>query len=337
MPIVNHAAGLVPSLTACLTLSLAGVASAESAITSWGLVDGEALAILRHADAPMFSVETVELHTDSAGGHLRYRLSPRANPGCVQDFAIQWTFRDAMSVIHEGQRYPMTACVGVGVCGAGPESLNRCFADALRGFTIALDNTVNFRVLGANSIAGAYHTGDGQYLIAVEGAGSVYAGQASAWTLRVDDSPYHTQVGYIDSRYGNFVFEVAMGHVFSDHYVYRYDAGLRPTPPAPPSTSGEPGFIWFVQESGWDGTWTRRGASNVFDAIWTSGGATVTAVMTVVRQGNNVTITRTNSSDGNDCTYSGTIGADGHSVSGTYTCTRYPGPFPWHGIIDPVD
>ncbi|XID92300.1 hypothetical protein ACF3MZ_28170 [Paenibacillaceae bacterium WGS1546] len=92
------------------------------------------------------------------------------------------------------------------------------------------------------------------------------------------------------------------------------------------------GRVWYEQEGGWTGVWTRRGNSNIFDARWTMPGATpITAVLTINILGNNVQVLRRNSSDGNDCNYTGTIAGDGRTVTGTYTCIRGGGS--WRATI----
>jgi len=93
--------------------------------------------------------------------------------------------------------------------------------------------------------------------------------------------------------------------------------------------------VWYESESGWSGVWTRRGTSNTFDAVWTHGASRVTAVLTIQVQGDSVNISRRQSSDGNDCNYSGRLAADRRSVSGTYTCNRFPGPYAWNATIQP--
>ncbi len=78
----------------------------------------------------------------------------------------------------------------------------------------------------------------------------------------------------------------------------------------------ELGKIWRVKDEGWEGVWTRRGSSNVFDGVWTKGSQKLTAVLTITITGEVVTVDRTQSSNGDVCTYSGTIAADGRSVAG---------------------
>ncbi|MBI1745106.1 MAG: hypothetical protein HYR55_00780 [Acidobacteria bacterium] len=87
------------------------------------------------------------------------------------------------------------------------------------------------------------------------------------------------------------------------------------------------GTVWDEEESGFHGVWRRRANSNTFDARW--GG--ITAVLEITFQGNRVSIKRRQSSDGNDCDYDGTL--SGRTVSGTYHCTKYPGPWKWKATI----
>lgn len=100
--------------------------------------------------------------------------------------------------------------------------------------------------------------------------------------------------------------------------------------PAPSAAPADRlGRQWRETESGWQGVWTRRGNSSVFEARWGSGPGAVAAVLTISLAGNRVTIQRRSSTDGNDCDYTGTIAVDGVTVQGTYTCTRQERSFPW--------
>jgi hypothetical protein len=96
------------------------------------------------------------------------------------------------------------------------------------------------------------------------------------------------------------------------------------------------GSKWTITEGGyadWNGTWQRRGDSNIFDVTETNKGAslTVTFTGTVTDQNDShVTISRTNSSDGNNCTYTGDI--NGNSIKGQYRCDN-GGPYNWSGVI----
>ncbi|MEA2765151.1 MAG: hypothetical protein QOK07_1555 [Gemmatimonadaceae bacterium] len=87
------------------------------------------------------------------------------------------------------------------------------------------------------------------------------------------------------------------------------------------------GEVWRVLEDGnWNGTWARRGASDVFDAIWTGPPqSTVTGVMTYTRNGDQVEFQRTESSNGDLCHYVGTLFEGGTRARGTETCPNEPG------------
>jgi hypothetical protein len=76
------------------------------------------------------------------------------------------------------------------------------------------------------------------------------------------------------------------------------------------------GIRWNEVESGIQGTWIRRGTSNVFDATYSIVG--VTAVNAVYVSGGKVHVERTSSSDGNRVVYDGTFGADGKTITGKY-------------------
>ncbi|MGF9859860.1 hypothetical protein ABEX55_22880 [Priestia endophytica] len=88
------------------------------------------------------------------------------------------------------------------------------------------------------------------------------------------------------------------------------------------------GKRWIEREGFFDGVWTRRGDSNIFDATWKYyrvGGPqlpiTITAVLTIHMVDRNVTIERRNSSDGVNCNYTGIVEEDGMTVRGNYSCT----------------
>jgi hypothetical protein len=96
------------------------------------------------------------------------------------------------------------------------------------------------------------------------------------------------------------------------------------------------GTQWVVNDSGWSGTWTRRGTSNLFDAVWTLGNDRVEAELAVTLQGNHVEIRRTDtkSNDLGTGIYSGDW--NGTHWSGTQVWTskqgRQFGPFAWSAI-----
>ncbi len=120
------------------------------------------------------------------------------------------------------------------------------------------------------------------------------------------------------------------------------DAPARPAAPAPasPPTAATPaltaslGRVWQEHENGWDGVWTRRGNSNVFDAVWTRGAGRVQAVLTMtLSSGNQVVIHRRDSNDGVQVDYVGTIDRQGR-VTGTGRIVGSASTFPWHATID---
>jgi len=92
------------------------------------------------------------------------------------------------------------------------------------------------------------------------------------------------------------------------------------------------GVRWDETESGWTGTWTRRGESDTFDAHWTHPGAQpTTALLRVGIAGSTVNVERTQA--GGTCTYGGTLGGDGVTVTGTYTCSWAPGRYDFRAAI----
>jgi len=106
------------------------------------------------------------------------------------------------------------------------------------------------------------------------------------------------------------------------------------------------GKYWNEEEAGWQGKWTRRGVSNVFDAEWIKEGepTIARAVLTITRVGNTDNLAgssfhierRENDTDPTiECTYTGTISEDGKTIDGNYTCHWSNGPVtnPWRATI----
>ncbi len=98
------------------------------------------------------------------------------------------------------------------------------------------------------------------------------------------------------------------------------------------------GRIWYEEEVvGWQGVWTRRGTSNVFDGVWTHPNEPrIRGVLTVTVQGNEVYIRRELDPPNLSfwCNYKGTIGPDRVTVTGTYGCNPpYSGPYNWKAKI----
>ncbi len=318
--------------TAAVSLGTPAIAAPGDNITTWDLVGGKPVP-LWHKGSRYFDVTVIKQQLDSRSARLEYKVVPQYNPSCSQKFAVEWQFRDDIATVHEGDTLPLNACIGAGACGQGPDAFRQCFKDALWHYGgINVENTLNLNVVGSGAVAKQidpkYHEGYAASLInPTKGGLFGKVGSGRAFELRVWDTNNPENIGYFDAHYGNFVFRVAMGGVFTDSIVYLYEGRLPPRP-------GDPlGRIWHVSESGWAGTWTRRDATNVFDAVWTDRGGRITAVLTIVRSGDHVRIERTNSSDGNNCTYEGTVGPDGRTVEGQYGCTKHPGPFPWTGTI----
>jgi len=319
--------------TATASLGIPAMAAPGDNITTWDLVGGKPIPLLQKGNKD-WDVAVAIRRLDSRSARLEYSVVPQYNPGCSQKFVVEWQFVNDIATVHEGDTLPLNACVGAGSsCGGGPEVFAQCFNDALWHYGGRnRDNTLNFAVHGANGIVNRldpkYHEGYAQYLINPTNGGSIlHVGTARDFELRVWDTNDPKNIGAFDSRYGNFVFQAGMDGVFVDSFAFLYEGRV------PPKSGDLLGRVWHVSESGWAGTWTRRDATNVFDAVWTDRGGRITAVLTISRSGNQVRIERTNSSDGNNCTYEGTVGPDGQTVQGQYGCTKHPGPFPWTGTI----
>src|SRR5262249_17921595 len=74
------------------------------------------------------------------------------------------------------------------------------------------------------------------------------------------------------------------------------------------------GKVWTVTENGWQGTWTRRGQSMIFDAVWKSDSGVIQDVLQVQSvRGFQVILRRR----GNGGTYTGTVSPDSKTVQGT--------------------
>lgn len=106
--------------------------------------------------------------------------------------------------------------------------------------------------------------------------------------------------------------------------------------PSPIQGAGILGRVWQESEAGWQGTWTRLGNSNQFNAIWTHpSGGVVRAFLTMTIVGNNVAVIRRDtfgSRVGKGCRYSGKI--RGNQVDGVYNCDWSRGNHPWSALIN---
>ena len=95
-----------------------------------------------------------------------------------------------------------------------------------------------------------------------------------------------------------------------------------------------PGTVWQETESGWSGTWVRRGQSNVFDATWTLGAQRVEAVLTIFRTGpDTIRIHRRDRTSASEFEYTGTFGPGG-SVAGSYGMVGNPPTATWSARIE---
>ena len=109
-------------------------------------------------------------------------------------------------------------------------------------------------------------------------------------------------------------------------------ASARPVTPQ----SGKPslGTVWDEMENGWTGVWTRRGASDAFDAVWTKQGeGKVSCVLAVAVTGPKVTVQRRNCNIAADADYEGTLETDGKTITGTGKLLRGGAAFHWLATI----
>jgi len=102
----------------------------------------------------------------------------------------------------------------------------------------------------------------------------------------------------------------------------RHDSDPKPSPIEIKSLRKDMlGKVWTQTQSGFSGTWVRKGASNEFYAVWELGSHRVEAALQVETHGErNITVFKKHGTDGVDCIYKGTFSEDGRAVSGTYTC-----------------
>lgn len=92
------------------------------------------------------------------------------------------------------------------------------------------------------------------------------------------------------------------------------------------------GRVWYEHESGWNGVWTRRGYSDVFDAVWEKGDVSHTAVLTIEIRGDSVRIVR-RENDGSVIHYSGTLSPDRTRAYGAYGTAHLSGGVTWDATI----
>jgi hypothetical protein len=92
------------------------------------------------------------------------------------------------------------------------------------------------------------------------------------------------------------------------------------------------GSVWNETELGWQGTWTRRPGTNIFDAQWVrSGGGREAATLSISVDGKSVKIQRKQPKG--SCWYTGILSQDGRTAEGTYGCDWAHGPFNWRATI----
>ncbi len=303
----------------------------ETQVSSWTNVD--IIPDFHGANEAVYRMPVPEIkRLDTLGGEIIFRLSPNSHKNCTQEFVISWAFDRDVRVLTEGETFNVQV-------SNHPGSILDCYWEAkgwaYDGGYLMIEFPTGSR-LPYNEAYRKYGEGASQYLFTYEApTGYVHPsdsryppknGSAVA-TMLVIDAPYRETLGSMNAQHGMFTFTVSKGGVFVYNINYLYDAYYG----GANSPINALGWQWQVYESGWYGIWTRRGDSNVFDAQW--GDGQITAELTISSQGNQVSIARRNSSDGNDCDYTGTLAEDGVSVTGTYTCNQYPGPFPWSASI----
>lgn len=109
---------------------------------------------------------------------------------------------------------------------------------------------------------------------------------------------------------------------------------LTTTPAAWAQPAPVGGTMWNESEAGWQGTWTRLGRTNDWNAVWTKGGKVVRANLVIDIRGSDVYVSRQDFEGpgaGKGCAYTGKI--RGRIVSGTYGCDWAPNPMKWNATI----
>jgi hypothetical protein len=101
-------------------------------------------------------------------------------------------------------------------------------------------------------------------------------------------------------------------------------------------TGAELGSVWQVTERCgniiWTGTWTRRGASNIFDAFWQANTGDKLSGIVEFREISGGRITLYRSDNGGN--YEGTLSHDGKRVINGWATWYAPNCLPWFAVID---
>lgn len=99
---------------------------------------------------------------------------------------------------------------------------------------------------------------------------------------------------------------------------------IRAAPPAAETRA------WQYQSAGdWNGTWTKRGTSDVYDSSLQGRYERQTIVERVTFEGNRVHAQRIQSPDGKLCTLDGALHSDGRTYVGTAECPGGPSGWVW--------
>ncbi len=316
-------------LFAGFILCFQNIASAEAPkVTNW-----HSIGILRdfnNAPNPQnYRISAPEIRQlDTSGGDLLFHITPVSDPGCTQTFRVGWVFERNIAQVREGESIGIQMYVkpannaGVGLRDCYHRAKQRIYDGGVFSMGFRPSAAVHFHYKPEYK---KYHEGSAQYLFVNTNQTTdvnITTQNATPGFL-VLDSPHGNQPGYMEAKHGSLSFVMSKGGLFVYTVTYLFDAGAV-TPPNDPL-----GRQWIESESGWQGVWTRRDNSNIFDARWGS----ITAELTITVTGNQVTIARRNSSDGNNCNYTGTIASDGVTVEGTYICDNLTEPRPWRATI----
>jgi alkylated DNA nucleotide flippase Atl1 len=337
---------VVAAISICLLFSSVATAPARASaveVSRW-YQDPEILHEFRSPpNEAWFLTEVQPIRVDPWGAEFRVGLTDVQDRSCTQEFRVGWDFGRDLSVVEEGETIEVVLynepLGGSADLGGMKECYERARSRTTDGGRVVLElkgsGGAFFFFDPEYSEYHPYNQGLAAHLFSVpEPSGMVYPVdpdflypppvKRGTGTLLVFDGI--RELGDANAPRGNFAFAISKGKVFTYNVAYLFDA-----PDA--SLADVLGRVWQESESGWQGVWTRRGTSNVFDAVWADGSARASAELTITISGDQVTVDRRNQTDSGTCDYVGTLADDGVTVTGTYSCSWAPGPFDWSATI----
>jgi hypothetical protein len=164
---------------------------------------------------------------DTAGGELWFKLTPKDDPGCVQHYKVGWNFDRDIGIVSEGESFNVQLFVEPqGDTGSG---LSTCYTQAKARAYWGGQFTIQFRPSSSNKHTQEYpeyHEGSAQYLFhkTTDVYGVGYEQGSAVDGFRVVDSPYASNIGYMNASHGSISFSISKGGVFTYVITYLYDA-----------------------------------------------------------------------------------------------------------------